>query len=229
MNFIKVCFFIVVIFQLTVGCITRTNYSQEKDYYENCEFIKKVSDSIDLMKCKEYYKTGELYREGKYVGSIAVDWHKFYRKSGELEKEVEFVLSINDTINGDTISFVNQIIRFDNKGDTIEETSNYYLLNVENDTIILGDTFFAEIYLKKPFWDNSRIEFYFDIPSDSSRLRYAFNGDRTFEYSYNPIDTGTYSLNGWLIESIIDTSSIFSDSIIERYMYYNYKYYVKQN
>jgi len=219
--------FLIMILQLLIySCTTRTNYSNQEYPTEDCEFIRKVMDSLDLMTCREYYETGELRREGKYIGKIPVDWHKFYKKTGILETEIEYVF-----FKDKSTSMINQIISLDSIGDTIKKHSNFFIINVEKDTILLGETFYAEIELKTPYWENSRIEFVFRIPDDPLNNRHIFTGNRTCIYDYKPIDTGVFYLDMTLIESIFDTTTVSIDSMItesQRVMYLNYEYYVKE-
>jgi hypothetical protein len=220
---IWICFQII----LTTGCVDPNYKSTKQELKWDCEFVREVNDTLSIIHCKEYYETGELFREGDYIGEVMVRWHKFYRKDGSLEKEIEYVWLENDSSGT-----VNQLIRYDEKGDTLKSRSNYFSINAERDTIVFGDTFKAEIILAAPHWDTSFAEFYFDIPHDTSSLRVLCNGELSVQYDYTPNDTGTMFMSGYLKEFNSDTidfkNRLTNQGIKYRIMHFDYKYIVKE-
>lgn len=211
---------------IIIGCTSTKRDAANQIEKVNCEFIRTTQDSLNIYYCKEYYDNGFLYREGKYVEDTAIDWHTFYNEDGSLYMKVHY-----EWLNGHTNSNPQQIIKFDTNGDTIKSQSNYYRIFC-NDTIALGDTFYAQIDVSISDWDSVLIETYFNIPNDTIFLRLMNNLTTTIDYDYVPQDTGLFSMSGQMIiyngDSVAKRNDTLNKGLIYMLMNFHKEYYVKE-
>jgi hypothetical protein len=99
--------------------------------------LKYKKDSIFYQ--KEFNEFGELLVEGQILDTLKTNWWKFYKNS-KLFKEVEFLVKGSK-------EHLNQIIFYDEYGNTIYDKSNYYNSNNIPDTISINKTLVGSIKL----------------------------------------------------------------------------------
>ena len=107
-----------------------------------------VKDSFIHGLYKEFYPNGNVKMEGKWYQGKQVGWSKYYRQNSTIEALRQYVL-INDKLNWESNEpYLNQVIRFNEQGDTVKEGSFYMKRYVTGDTIKNGDTYAFKIVLE---------------------------------------------------------------------------------
>ena len=166
----------------------------------------------------EYYETGVIKISktltlGKTIG-------RFFEYYEDGKPQI-----IRDCIIKDNETYVNEVYKLNENGDTLINGSNFFTINYNKDTIKLGEHFNAFIYLKAPFFSNSKIFIYFEIPNDTMYRR-VFSDNYKYNYDYRPVRPGNYKMKGFIDEFIMVRQN--SDSIKRsRYLYFDISYYVK--
>ncbi len=143
--------------------------------------------------CIEYDSLGNLYRTGNFIKTKAIGVHKFYKNS-KVECLREYVLL------KDSSSFLNQIYRISETGDTILSQSNFLEVNNINNPIFVKDSVKIEIILKAPYFSKNFIEGYFSVPDDSSKTRIIEGKDNKISYLAIAKNPGKIIIAGTLVE-----------------------------
>ena len=113
---------------------------------------------------KMYYENGSLKESGFLEKGKKVGFVKYFKSGGQLSAIRNYLIK-NDK------SFLNEVIVFYPNGDTNYQKSNFFEIKIRKDTIKLGETFRAKLVLKAPYFKNSSIFVFFEVPHDTTFYR----------------------------------------------------------
>jgi hypothetical protein len=191
-----------------------------------CEETGEEYDTLKIYYCEHFDIEGNKIRDGKYLGHNAIEWHNFYKNNDIYALREYMWFSKNEN------STPNQVIIFNEKGDTIISESNFITIELTKDSITLGDTLNFKFNLRAPYFNSKHLEVYFELPHDTLNAhakRYLTN---IFKYEYVPRDTGRLNLRGTLFEKELSFDEMQSnnqkDTLRERRMGFDYKFYVSK-
>lgn len=216
--------YIFVIF-IIISCNNTNNislkdgiYKIDTNFYSNGKIksIKTYIDSISYDK-DSFDINGHLVFEGSYYKNLPISYFYYYNSDGNLYLINQFVVS------DETYSELNQVIYFDENGDTLKLKSNYFTLFPEKDTITLGEEYVLKIRLDAPYLGGGMYVGIFE--GDMIRIKVAKNF--VSEYHTIPLNLGKNEINGYIVDGkeVETDSGLFTDS---RYMYFRKEFYVKQ-
>ncbi len=168
---------------------------------------------------KKYYNNGNIKIEGNYYlgefdGSI-----NYFLKDGHLEAIGKYILLEPFE------SYLNEVIYFNQNGDTNYRKSNYFEIKSVNDTISIGDTLFLEVDLKAPHFSESEMFVYFEIANDTNYYRRLYTDNYVVIYDYFPQKTGEHKIHGVIEEYCKKDDS--TPGWETRLYYFDYYYFVK--
>ncbi len=166
-----------IIFLMQFSCVDNNSAIVNQE----CEPIDSLcNDSTHVMYCKFFYPSGILKREGIIINdSILYGWHKYYSHKGVLESEEEYIWS------QDGKNLLNRVLRFDEKGDTLKNRSNYFTIELDKKAYQLGDTANVTLNLVYPLFKSDSAIIILPTDTDSGQLQKRLimsNGKRTFQY-----------------------------------------------
>lgn len=211
--------------------ILSCNIKQDKESIHRQNKVCKIIDSLTQRKyCISYDSLNRKYREGEYIDDYAVGLHYFYDTLGRLTYIREYILtkdyhleSIQDTTSK---NWLNQVYKFDTTGKIILSQCNFYQIKSDKDTIVIGETFKAKIFLRNIYNEKSSYELLFTVPDDTSLITTVNVDTLPYLYYYKPLHLGDYEVNGIVYEiKLLD--SLSGKSRFRR-MYFKKSYYVKK-
>jgi hypothetical protein len=192
-----------------------------KDFYQNgnveIEFFmenNKINGPF-----YEYYKSGKLKSSGQYRQNKKNGIFKFYDEEGKIQKHIEYVII-------DKESHINNVYKFNSKGEVIKSESNYLKIISLKDTIRLGEKYIARVILEAPYFEKSNMYVYFEIPHDTSSYKRIFSDNHIVKYDYIPNEVGNMKLKGFIEEFVILEQKNDSTTGKSRYLYFDKDYYV---
>lgn len=190
-------------------------YYESGELQESCKWI----NGVLLGPYQKYFENNRLEVTGNYYFGKQNGVAKFFTIDGKLETIRKYL------ILGDGESFINEVIVFEQDGDTNYNKSNFFEVKINNDSVNLGDYFKAQVILRSPYFLKSEMFVFFDIPHDTTSYRRIYSDNFSVSYDYLPNNTGLHKFSG-----VIEEFSITEDAITKgksRYMYFDYDYYVK--
>ena len=116
-------------------------------YYRNghLESVIKYEDSINIRKCKRYYENGNINREFTiYKDSFLLGDNKYYYENGKLRAIQEYV------VYNDSIKQLNNQRFYDKSGAIIKDSSFYFEIVTNRDTLSLNDSIKVGFNIIKP-------------------------------------------------------------------------------
>jgi len=181
---------------------------------------------------KEFYRNGRTKVEGNWYKGTRLGWFKYFDDKGRL-KVLRQYLSINDPGNwSSNKAYLNQVIRFDEVGDTIETGSFFIRLYSSGDTILEGDSHSFKIILGTPVFKemqiiicdfNARYELLPNATCDTF-------GVENYERAFSPKEylIGQNYIRGKVVnfENYID--SVGQNKSRFGVIYFTHKFFVKQ-
>jgi len=174
---------------------TNGNSLHKGQPYKECHKEESPQDTFLVEYCKEFNADSICAREGGYINSKPYSWHKFYDATGIKEREEEYNLLANDSVE------LNQIIKFNRNGDTLFDESNFYYIKYNKRTLAVGDTLLVDIILRAPYFRSDTISIFLDdpdVPNLEHRL-YSHNNRKRFTYVAKK--AGKYFVPGVLRET----------------------------
>jgi antitoxin component YwqK of YwqJK toxin-antitoxin module len=183
----------------------------------NLKLVCNYKSGVRSGSYKEFYETGKLKEEGEYIDGFKFGIAKEYDEQGLLKYIKNYMIEQNQ-------QSINEYIKFYPNGDTNYRESNFFIIKCPADTIKIGDTFTAELYLIAPYFKNSKIFAFFELPNDSTVMRRIFSDNYRIQYDFTPKDTGNYKMEGYLEEILMKDDTTFSGK--SRHLYFEYPYYV---
>ncbi len=173
-----------------------------------------------------YYKNKQIKEKGIMKNSIKDGWWSQYNEAGILVRKIEFLPKRKNVIN--------QLINFDLNGDTITNSSRFYRLYIA-DTLKVGKNvgqlkYNSDSKIKDKFYkviiNNQISENRIDndtFPEEHLITRYGI-------YAHKK---GYKVVNGTILETIMETHSIGSDSLemkeIKREIFFSKRVYIKSD
>lgn len=101
---------------------------------------------------EEYFLNGKKKMEGVWYKGKETGWFKYYFESGKLQALRQYI-TINDPENwNNNDSYLNQVIRFNQQGDTVKSGSFFMRLGTSGDTIQNGTPYGFRITLAAPLF-----------------------------------------------------------------------------
>ncbi len=118
------------------------------EYYQDGELIDttvifdkmgklsaKIYNDNGLKLQERYQRNGKLLSKGKMIDTILQGWWDYYDEEGKLSRKVEYINASNDSLTNN-IEHPNRIISYDEEGNIVKDSSNYYTIDLK-DTIPL--------------------------------------------------------------------------------------------
>ena len=136
---------ILIFILILLSCNNKENKNNSKNYYteyydnNKIKIKEEIKNGILHGKYWCYYQNGILKEEGQYLYGYPHGKFNYYNKNGKLYLIEQFV------IEDDTIPILNQVIYFNNNGDTLKAKSNYFTLHSKSDTINFGEEYILKI------------------------------------------------------------------------------------
>jgi hypothetical protein len=196
-----------------------------EEFYETGSLYKRTTlkDGLCLDSVYFYYRNGKLREKGIMRNTVRDGWWLSYDAKGLLTK-TEFISSRKNTVN--------QLIRFNAKGDTIKDSSRFYKLHIP-DTLYVGKNigrleYFSDSKVKDKFYEvlvnnqiSDKVIHNDTFPQEQSITRFGI-------YAHKE---GHKTVEGVILETIMQTNEIGNDSLefIERQrkILFKKKVYVK--
>ena len=165
-----------------------------------------------------YHKNGEVKHKGRFKNGLKTGFFKTYDSTGDLDYKREYV------IVEDTNEHVNQLLDFNNKGDTLNR-SYYYKIRKNQDTIHLNDSLKVKITIK-PLHDSIKV-FYGGYNKDykiidSSKRKEIDGTNLKANFHVKPNKSGENEIRGEIWDYKIDDSVLWYHA-----MYFNLNFYAK--
>lgn len=182
---------------------------------------------------QEFYPNGKKKVEGNWYRGKKVGWFKYYGEKGQLQVLREYV-AVNDHDNWkkNHVAYLNQVIRFNESGDTIKNGSFFITQYKTADTIRNGDSYAFKVMLNAAFFKEMVIvlcdfdELYSLLPGGSCD---SFNVEG-FQRAFSPksYKLGENFIRGKVLnyEEYIDSLGGLRERIAT--IYFTRKFYVVQ-
>jgi len=168
---------------------------------KKCVYIEELSDEYFYVEyCLFKTSEGKKLRKGRFVNDFPSGLHYFYRSNESLEKIIDF-----NMLDGDS-AFVNQVITFDENGDTLLEKSNFFNYELFEDTLVMGEKLNGFFNLRAKYHSEaSSCRLYLkDQNGEKYHSLETNNGSRVFNVPANE-NTGVHVLRGYCEEVSIDS------------------------
>lgn len=125
------------------------------DSLDNLIEIFYEKDSLRHGLNEEFYLNGIKKTEGQWYKGKKTRWFKYYDENGKL-KVLRQYISIDDTTNWNSDeAYLNQVIRFNDNGDTVKDGSFFMRLLTVGDTIKNGNEYSFKVVLVAPLFKNA--------------------------------------------------------------------------
>lgn len=192
-------------------------------------FCKKDSlmHGLDL----EFYSDGIKKCEGNWYKGKQLGWFRYYDEKGKLQALRQYIL-VSDTANwNNDAAYLNQVIRFNNNGDTVKTGGFFLKLYTSGDTVKNGQPFGFKVILVAPLFKEMQIilcdfdDKYTLLPNAVCDTFGVENYQRTF--SPKEYNLGQNFIRGKVVnfENYIDSVGISRQHIAT--IYFKAKFYVK--
>lgn len=194
---------------------------QETEYFVSGVVKRDYSWNMGLLNGQvfEYFENGNLSKIGNWENGKRIGAHKEYYQNGGLKKYLNYYILEEDE------SYLNEVLFLSDSGDTLYDKSNFFLLDLCSDTLLLGDTLIARFNVVAPAFENSEFIFFF-LPENDTLVRRIYSGDGEVLYNYKTILPGKNFLRGYIEEFLITEE--FNDTLVgkSRYLYFQEPFYV---
>lgn len=142
--------------------ISNRQKDSTKTYYKNGNLKSLFIYDKSKIKVSHFYDNGNIKNKGALINdSIPIGLWKYYNKNGHLEEIREFLLIDNQY-------FLNQNWVLNSKRDTLKDSSNFFEIILEKDTIYLGEPIKAKVDLVAPYFRNKNSSIMVVLTRDSS-------------------------------------------------------------
>jgi antitoxin component YwqK of YwqJK toxin-antitoxin module len=202
-------------------------YPSGEKWYEE-EYKMGVIDGI----YRVYHKNQKLKIDGHTTNGQACGFYCFYNESGKKDSLIEYILLDPDSVfdsffnrtrlNNRKIACLNRFVCFDQHEKPIREKSRYFKTKFYKDTIKLGDTIFAKLWLINPTNNDSNNKVIAHVSIDNKKICriYPSKANEIMYYETVAKKRGANYFEGF-IEEIVRKSNDTN------YVFFREKYYVR--
>ena len=134
----------------------------------------------------EYFASGGKKSEGVWYRGFKTGWFKYFFENGKLRTLREYIILDHPDL-GERVSYPNQIINFDERGDSLSTGSFYIRLQKTSDTIVQGTPFNVKVTLVEPMFDEMYVMLCDkDCPPSSSEVTCDTFGVKNYRLIFSP-------------------------------------------
>lgn len=174
-----------------------------------------------------FYSNGNKKLEGNWYKGKQIGWFKYYFTNGRLQTLRQYItIKDRENWNNDN-SYLNQVIHFNENGDTINNGSFYVRIVISGDTISTGKNYSFTVKLAAKLFKNM----YVILGDFDSEFKLMPNGIidtfavKNYEQTFSP---KIYHLGENVIRGKVINFEYIHDSLSTATIYFTDKFYVNQ-
>ena len=134
----------------------------------------------------EYFASGGKKSEGVWYRGFKTGWFRYFFENGKLRTLREYIILDHPDLR-ERVSYPNQIINFDEHGDSLSTGSFYIRLQKTSDTIVQGTPFYVRVTLVEPMFDEMYVILCDkDYPPSSSEVTCDTFGVKNYRLIFSP-------------------------------------------